>query len=326
MKYDLNGARVLVLGGSGFIGQHLCRALILADSKVTSVAAFEPAGDQVSQGLAQEIEWINGDFNDGQLISREVKRADIVFHLICTTLPASSNNDLELDLASNVLPTLRLLQAIRSSDVRKVVFVSSGGTVYGVPDQLPIPEGHATNPICGYGIHKIAIEKYLELFNHHYGMDYGVLRLSNPYGIGQISDRPQGVVGNFMHKALNDKPLEIWGDGSTIRDYIYIDDAISAFVAVAQHEGPSKVFNVGSGQGKSVLDVVKAIERSVGHVLDVVFRPGRPVDVHENVLDITLARSELQWAPMTDLETGVRAIHDQCVNQQTTHETLPISR
>lgn len=165
MIKDLKGIRVLVLGGSGFIGKNLCRALIKKGSIVRCLTLNAPLDDCVLKDAWQKIEWIYGNFSDNELVKKSLRNIDIVFHLICTTLPASSNNNLQFDLSSNVIPTLNMLEAAKHSDVKKVIFISSGGTVYGIPKHIPIPENHEKKPICGYGIHKLAIEKYLYLFN-----------------------------------------------------------------------------------------------------------------------------------------------------------------
>jgi UDP-glucose 4-epimerase len=242
---------------------------------------------------------------DEGLVRRATEGVHLVFHLACTTLPATSNSDLRTDLSSNVLPTLGLLEAARASGVRRLVFISSGGTVYGLQHQASIAETHETDPICGYGIHKLAIEKYLFLYRYQYGLDYRILRLSNPYGAGQVCDRPQGVIGRFLYQALHDRPLEVWGAGTTVRDYLYIDDAVAALTAAATHCGPSRLFNVGSGRGHSLLDIIQVIETVLGHRLEVGFKAARTVDLPTNVLDISRAKEELGWRPVVDLATGI---------------------
>jgi UDP-glucose 4-epimerase len=235
-----------------------------------------------------------------------MRNIDIVFHLISTTLPATSNKDLQFDLSSNVLPTLQMLDMAKSSSTQKVIFISSGGTVYGMPNHIPISEDHETNPICGYGIHKLSIEKYLHLFYYLWKLDYGVLRLSNPYGVGQPVNRPQGVIANFVHRVISHEPLEVWGDGRVVRDYVYIDDVIAACLLLITHQGPSRVFNIGTGIGLMLLDLISKIESITGQRIDVKFQEARSVDVPVNVLDISRAISELGWRPQTDIETGIR--------------------
>lgn len=306
--HSIAGLNALILGGSGFIGKHLCRALVDAGAHVRGFANVLPTEDGVLQEIGHSISWTIADFADADAVRSAMEGIDVVFHLVSTTIPATSNADLAADLTSNVLPTLNALEAAQAAGVQRIVFVSSGGTVYGVPEQIPIPETHPTRPICGYGIHKLTIEKYLHLYKELYGLEYRVLRLSNPYGIEQVANRPQGVIGNFIYKALHGNTLEIWGDGSVVRDYVYIEDVMDSFLSIVNHEGPSRTFNIGSGQGHSLLDISHVIEEAAGRTLDVTYGDARDVDVPVNILDVTLARRELGWAPHTSLSDGVREL------------------
>jgi UDP-glucose 4-epimerase len=298
--------KILILGGSGFIGKNLCRFYARKNVQIVCFSADNPFDDGFLIEDRHQIEWVQGQFNDIDTLKRLLPGCVAIFHLICTTLPATSNKDLMFDLTSNILPTLNLLEAVKETRLQKLIFVSSGGTVYGLPQGAPIPESHDTQPICGYGIHKLAIEKYLHLYHHLHGLEYGILRLSNPYGKNQISDRPQGVIGNFLHKALNRQPLDVWGDGTVVRDYIYIDDAIEAFDKLLNYSGSHRLFNIGSGIGHSILDIICEIQEILGYKLDVRFHQARDVDVPLNVLDIHQARNVLQWQPKTDLKTGLQ--------------------
>lgn len=313
MILNVNGLRCLVLGGSGFIGMNLCRALVANGAAVRSFAWDVVPPDSGAHDWREQVEWICGSFSATDLVRKSMRNMDIVFHLISTTLPATSNQDVQVDLSSNVLPTLQMLEAAKNSGVRKVIFISSGGTVYGIPTRVPIAEDHATDPICAYGIHKLAVEKYLHLFYHLWKLDYGVLRVSNAYGVGQPINRAQGVIANFVHKVVNREPLEVWGDGSVVRDYIYIDDVIDACLLLVGHQGPSRVFNIGTGKGHSLLELISMIENILGEPVDVRFREARTVDVPVNVLDVSRATSELNWRPTTDLETGMRRMFEHAM-------------
>jgi len=305
MVHDLKGRRVLVLGGAGFIGRSLCHALALSGAGVRCFDRKESGGEGFVQSHPGAVEWMAGDFSDARRLREAVDGMDYVFHLISTTIPETSNKDLSHDLTSNVDSTLALLEAAREAEIKKILFISSGGTVYGIPRTVPIPEHHDTNPLCGYGIHKLAIEKYLYLYHYNHGLDYSILRLSNPYGTAQISDRPQGVIGKFIYKALRKEPLEIWGDGSVVRDYVYIDDIMDAFLRALTYQGQEKIFNVASGEGHSLTDIIALIEGAAGYSLDVSFSASRHVDVPLNVLDISRIKTELGWIPETAMETGI---------------------
>jgi UDP-glucose 4-epimerase len=292
------------------MGRHLCRALVARGAAVRALSLGVPVLDDIFGGLAHTVEWIDGELADAALVRGALRDVDVVYHLVSTTIPASSNADLPGDLVSNVLPTLGLLESLRATRVRTLIFVSSGGTVYGVPHGSPVTEEHDTSPICGYGIHKLAIEKYLHLYSHQFGLDYRVLRVSNPYGIGQVSERAQGVIGRFLHRALRGEPLEIWGDGSVVRDYVAVEDVIEAFLTAAIAGGNSRIFNIGSGVGHSLRDIVGVIEGVAGRTVEVSYRPARSVDVPLNVLDIGRARRELGWEPRVDLATGIRRLFE----------------
>lgn len=305
MIADFSGERVLILGGAGFIGQHLCRVLLLAGANVRCFDRGLPGPNSIARNLGREAEWLRGDFSNPDDIRSAIKDVDYVIHLISTTIPETSNRDLQADLAQNVVSTLGLLDAIRDSRVKKTIFASSGGTVYGVPNSIPITENHDLNPICGYGIHKLAIEKYLFLYHYNFGMDYSVLRLANPYGAAQISDRSQGAIGRFVYKAVKGEEIEIWGDGSVIRDYLCIDDIVEAFILSMKHGGTEKVFNVGSGTGHALTDILALIETSLGSSLKVNFLPPRHVDVPVNVLDVGRIRRAMGWDVRVDLTAGI---------------------
>lgn len=309
MKTDLNKMRFLVLGANGFIGRHLCSRLLDSGAYIRGFDRSIPTHSYALNGRIDEIDWVTGDFGSPELFPDLLDDIDYVFHLISTTIPSTSNQDLSYDLTSNVISTIQLLEAIKNSKVKKLIFVSSGGTIYGIPSVVPIPESHVTSPICGYGIHKLTIEKYLQLFDIQYGVDYSILRLSNPYGIEQVADRPQGVIGNFIHKAINGQSLEIWGDGSIVRDYIYIEDVIDAFLLSLFHRGKHKIFNIGSNHGHSIMQVVETIETVVGQPLRVCYGETREVDVPKNILDIQRAKEVLGWAPNTPFYEGVRQLY-----------------
>jgi UDP-glucose 4-epimerase len=205
-----------------------------------------------------------------------------------------------------VISTLHLLQAAKKAGVKKVIFFSSGGTVYGVPQRIPISENHPTDPICSYGIQKLAIEKYLKLFHHLYGLDYAVMRMSNPYGERQRPLASQGAVAVFLYKAMLREPIEIWGDGSVTRDYVHVSDVAGVIPVLVRYSGKHKIFNIGSGKGTSLLELIKIAETITGDSIEVRFRPARPFDVPVNILDISLAKRALSWTPAVDLEEGAR--------------------
>ena len=251
------------------------------------------------------LEWLEGDFANEQDLCRALHNVDAVFHLVSTTQPQSSNGDPIFDIQTNLIATIGLLEQMRSMPTIPLIFISSGGTVYGRPQQIPIVETHSTEPQCSYGIVKLAIEKYLALYHLLYGINYRVLRLANPYGPGQELNLAQGVIAAFISRIVDSQSLEVWGDGSVVRDYLYIGDAISALQKAALYQGEERIFNIGSGRGYSVCQIISSIENVSGKRADVRYSSKRTFDVPVNVLNIQRAQHELGWTPTTSLDEGL---------------------
>jgi len=297
---SLGPMRCVVFGAGGFIGTNLCRKLA---GRVSHVRGFGRP-PRFPAALAG-IDWAQGDFSDVRSVQAAVEGCDTVFHLISTTTPASANADMPLDLQQNVLSTLHLLEACRAAGVRRIVFVSSGGTVYGIPKQIPTPEDAPTWPISAYGVSKLAIERYLHLHEFLYGLEFRILRLSNPFGPFQIASKNQGVIAAFLQRALSGQPLEVWGDGTATRDYVYIDDVVDALERAALDDGEARVFNIGAGVPRSIAQLIEAVADVVGHKLRVERRDARQVDVPASVLDISRSREVLGWTPQTGFREGL---------------------
>ena len=296
-----------LLGGTGFIGGHLLRKL-LEQGHTVSLLSRKSADANMSLPPdlpTDRVRWIVGDFRDMSAVANALEGAEQCFHLVSTTLPRSSNDDPIYDISSNVNGTLAMLQTAISLGVKRVIFVSSGGTVYGTPQFLPVSENHPLEPNCSYGIAKLAIEKYLQLFLTLHGLDYRIIRLSNPYGEGQQFNRAQGAVSVFVHRVLTHERIDIWGDGSTVRDYIYVEDAVRGILGVANYSGGERIFNIGSGQGRSLNSILREIEMALRCTADVSYLPGRAFDVPTNVLSIDRARLLIGFNPETDFAEGL---------------------
>ena len=248
-----------------------------------------------------------GEFMDRSALARAVEGAELVFHLLGSSTPNSSNRDPAADLTSCGVASLHLLEICRKEAVRKILFASSGGTVYGIPRSVPIPEDAPTDPISAYGVSKLAVEKYLHLYRHLHGMDYAVLRIANPFGPYQRPGRGQGVVAALIQAILDGRPVEVWGDGQVVRDFIFIEDAVAAMLLAAAYTGPHRVLNIGSGVGRSILGVIDSIGVALGIAsVPREHRPGRATDVPVNVLDIGLISRELSWKPATAWPDALR--------------------
>lgn len=291
----------LVVGGNGFIGVHLVWRLIENGHPVRiydrSTNKFRP--------VPKEAEYVEGDLGDHDLIREATKGMEVVYHLASTTIPKTSNDDPAYDVSSNLVNTIRLLEASVASGVRKVVFASSGGTVYGLSETVPVPEDHPKNPISSYGITKLAAEKYLGLFHYLYGLDYAALRISSSYGPYQNPAGQQGAINVFLGRIFAGQPIVIWGDGNVVRDYLYVSDVVDGLVLAAESETRSKVFNIGGGRGVSLNELVDLMAAVTGERPVVEYRATRSLDVPVSVLDISRARKELGWEPKTSLEEGV---------------------
>jgi len=308
--------KCLILGGAGFIGSHLADELLSCGYQVTIFDKINSFKGNINH-LLKHVKFIEGDFNNDIDVRNAVKSTDYVYHLVSTTLPQSSNLNPAYDVESNVLGSIKLLEECVSQSVKKIVFLSSGGTVYGVPKTIPITEDHACNPLCSYGITKIAIEKYLNLFYYLYNLDYSVIRLSNPYGERQNPNVPQGVISVFLKKVLLGEKIDIWGDGSVIRDYIYISDVSSALINVIKKSSVNKTFNVSSGAGYSLKEIITSIENVTGmNALVNYTNANRKFDVPVNILENTLFKNEFGWSQVIPLEEGIGRTWNWIKNQK----------
>lgn len=296
--------RYLILGGTGFIGRNLITSLLQKpENMVISFSRSIP-----SKGMTEQIKYkqnlsiINGDFKkiDFESITKNI---DVVVHLISTTNPSNANY--QIDMTENVLPTLQLLKACVKNSIKKFVFVSSGGTVYGRTDEVFINEEHPTNPICSYGIQKLIIEKYILLYYENHGLDYSIIRVSNPYGKYQEIASGVGAVSNFTLKSLNSEPITIYGDGKITRDYIYIDDVIKGINNIINSENATGIFNLGTGIATSLNEIIEILSEIVGNDIDVKYKNARSMDVDYNVLDIEKYSKIFNEHKMINLREGI---------------------
>ncbi len=290
----------VVLGGEGFLGSHLCSRL------ASDGVRFRTYGRRPSEGR-DFGEHVVGDLRDEEALRAALRGAQHVYHLASTSLPSTSNEDPRADVEETLAGGVGLLRACVESGVRTVVFPSSGGTVYAPTTAELVHESDATDPISSYGITKLAFEKYLALFRQLHGLEYRALRIANAYGEGQSGHRPQGLIGAALNRALADEPITIWGDGSTVRDYVYVGDVVDCFIAALQplDPGAPRVFNVGTSVGHSVREVLAVVESVTGQSLNATYEPQRPCDADRVVVDNARVRDVLGWTPQVDLSDGV---------------------
>ena len=293
-----------MLGGGGFIGSTIVDRLLLDGHRIRvferpRINSYRPFAVQ------EQVEWMNGDFMSQHDIRAAVCGADAVIHLVSTTLPKSSNDDPIFDVQSNLVASVQLLRIMVEERVGKIVFISSGGTVYGRPRYLPMDERHPTEPQVSYGITKLAIEKYISMFHRLHGLQPVIMRVANPFGERQRIETAQGAVAVFLDRALRGQTVEIWGDGSFERDYIHVADVAEAFTKALGYEGAEQVFNVSTGLGTSLNELLGVIESVTGVNVKVSYKPGRPFDVPVSILDNRRARAELGWSPSIGLREGI---------------------
>lgn len=290
----------VVLGGGGFLGTNLCRRLVASGVKVRAFGRQRLFPDDFDG-----VEWYPGDYSDATALASAVEGYEIVFQLVHSTTPHTANLDMAADLQQNVISTIALLDISRNLGVKRVVFVSSGGVIYGPTKQIPTLETAPTEPITAYGISKLAIEKYLGLYEHLHGLDYRVLRVTNPFGPFQVPRKNQGIIAALISHALNNESIEIWGDGSVVRDYIFVSDVIDALEVAAIDQSDMRIFNIGSGCGRNLHEIISTIETRLNKKLDIIWKEGRPIDVPISIVSIERARDILGWVPKTTFEIGV---------------------
>lgn len=293
---------VLVLGGAGFIGSSLVHALV-AQGLRPRVLARSSRSNANLRAVLDRIDLVHGDFMDDSVVRAALQGVDTVYHLITTTFPNMVSASSNYDLLSNLLPTIRMLEMAREIGVRRIVYASSGGTIYGEPQQVPIPESHPLAPKSAYGQSKLTIENYLTFYARTTAIEVSILRLSNPYGARQNPYGSQGLVAVAMGCAADGRTVRIFGRGDAVRDYIYIDDVIRAMLAASQAE--PALLNISSGEGRSVNQVLASVEAASGRSIGRDQQPERSGDVAVNVLDNARARSVLGWAPQVSFDDGI---------------------
>ena len=232
---------------------------------------------------------------------------DVIYMLAGGALPDAGQANPRLQLDQTVGGALSLLDACCRASVGRVIFASSGGTVYGPHLRLPIDESHPTEPISAYGVQKLAVEKYLAVYRKLHGLDSIVTRIANPFGPRQDPFKGQGLIAALAYKALHGDPIEVWGDGEVVRDYVFVEDLADALAGLADYRGPMTLFNIGTGVGVSVNRVIEMLSGHFGKSsLKLVYRPSRAFDIPVNVLAIDRIYSEIGWRPRTSFDDGVR--------------------
>lgn len=297
--------KILVIGGSGFIGSHIVDQLL---GRGHEIRVFDRSEEQF-RATPKGVELRVGQLDDAEALSSALVGVDSVIHTANTTVPSTSNLDPLADIQGNLINNVRLLQLMRDASVDHIVFLSSGGTVYGIPDTPLVREDHPLRPISSYGVVKVAFEKYLAVEQYLHGLKPLVLRPSNPYGSRQSLTGVQGVIGVFLRRAAQNQPLEIWGDGSIVRDFFHVSD-LASLCAHCAEKGLTGTYNAGSGVGASINDIVEIVKEVTRRDLEVEYKTGRGFDVPKVVLDISAIQNQIDWVPRIDLKDGIAMTWD----------------
>jgi UDP-glucose 4-epimerase len=299
-------AKCVVVGGNGFLGSHVVDALAAAGHEVT---AFDRFSGDVSFASA-DTRIVVGDFLNQADVRGALAGQQYVFHFLSTTTPASSENDPMLDVRTNIAASIELFEVACAAGVERVVFASTGGAIYGDHPEPALDESVLPQPVSPYAIGKLAIEGYLRYFRRKFGLSSVSLRISNPYGPRQRANKRQGVVPIFLHHALTGTPLTVFGDGSMVRDFLYVEDAATMIAATATPESRFDTYNLGSGEGHSISEVIDVIRAVTGLPLELEYQPAPTTFVERVVLDTSRFTDEFDIRSAVSLEEGVRRTWD----------------
>lgn len=300
-------SKYLVLGGSGFIGRKLVDRL----SRDNQVSVADLVCSPEFEGM-ENVSYKYCNFTEEKNFASIINDADTVIHLVSTLFAKDGTIDLETEVSLNVLSTIRLLESMVGRKT-KLLFVSSGGTVYGEGSAFPNVEEDAKHAFCGYALTKMMIEDTLELYQHQHGLYYKTVRLSNPYGFITGENRIQGLIPILVGRIMRGEKITIWGDGNNVRDYIFIDDAIDAIEAILDYEGNEQIFNVGKGVGYTICEVLQLIMEKLKPEKEPIIEycECRKCDIRKNVLNIEKIKKYTAWEPRIGIEEGIDLVINQ---------------
>lgn len=296
---------VLIVGGNGFLGSHLVDRLV-ADGH--EVAVFDRYSTAVPRYEAAGVRAFVGDVADLDVLGAAMRGVQDVYHFVSPSTPATSDADPLVDVRVGLPHSVGLLQAAVEAGVTRVVYASSGGAIYGDHPTEAFHETDPPAPISPYAIGKLAVEGYLRYFRRTHGLDTIALRIANPYSYRQEGVRGQGLIAIALHAARLGTPLSVFGDGSMVRDYVHADDVVATIAAMVDRPHEHEVYNLGSGQGVSVTELVELIERVTGVALHIVRAEAPLTFVQRSVLDITRVVSEYGVVPTRSLDEGLAEI------------------
>ena len=294
------GWNMKLIIGAGFLGSALAASLAAKEKvRVVNKEASPLCGQH-------NIDFIEGDLKnlDWESVLRDV---DVVYPMHGTIISYDGTDGIIEDINNGIIPMLTLVSECKKRGIRRIIYPSSGGTVYG-KYSVHSRETHPTVPYSVYAAHKIALENYFRLFNLYDDMEIITLRIANPYGYLETANRKQGIIPIFIDRIINGQPIEVWGAGKNVRDYIYIDDLVDAMEKAAAYRGEYRCFNIGSSTGTSIKKVIRLIEQHSGKKAQVTVKPGRICDAESSYLSNDLAVKELGWKPSVTLDEGIQRL------------------
>jgi len=302
----MSNGTCLLIGGNGFIGKNLTQILLNDNREVIIYDNSKPIND------SPKVTYVEGNIENTLLLLSSASSADDIVWLVHTSVPATSMYNVESDLSSNIPPLIRFLQLLPNTKIKKFIYLSSGGTVYGDRDvKIPIDEGSVKDPISSYGLTKLIAEEYLTFILKRTSISTFILRPSNVYGRYQNLTKPQGIVGHTFKSIIQKQSIDIYGDGSIIRDYIHVKDLAQAIILCLKslNNNPfPKILNIGSGQETSISDIINLICEITSLPVSINRMPERLFDCKFNVLSIEKAKQEIGWSPKTELQSGLQDV------------------
>jgi UDP-glucose 4-epimerase len=295
-------SKALVLGANGFIGSHLVDALV---EKGHTVRAFGHFADSVAFDATKNVEIFSGDFLNRGDLNAAVKGMEYVFHFISTTTPATAESDPLIDVESNIKMSIELFKACADANIKRVIFASTGGAIYAGESKNPHTELDLPQPISPYAIGKLTIEHYLHFFKVVHGLDSISFRISNPYGERQPFHRKQGVIPIFLEHLCRGEELTIIGDGSMVRDYMYVRDLVSIIAETFDRPAKHTIYNLGSGVPVTVNEIVEVVRKVTGIEPKIIYQEQPATYLHRVVLNTERFANDFGILPVTDMIKGV---------------------
>ena len=298
---------ILILGANGFLGSHLTRALLDQNQHVRAFSRRFDRDEIEKLGNAHLLEVHEASVFDEQALMKALTGASSVVNLLTFSVPSTAPGNLQGEITTTFQANNLLLSAMVSAGARKIVFPSSGGTIYGEVVGRAASEDDPAIPLNSHGLGKLICEEMIRFYHRVHGLEYLILRISNPYGASRIRRTSQGVIDVFLEGLQYGRPLNIWGSLDIVRDYIFIDDLIDVFLRLLRKDSlKSQILNVGSGSGTSLREVIDVMANVTGLTPQIQFADDKFAGVSNSVLDTGRLRDSANWFPRYDIENGIR--------------------